>query len=46
MTPKPHEHLSLLDDPTFTAALDRRIADAVAHATHSADAAAESSEVA
>jgi hypothetical protein len=33
-TPKPHEHLSLLDDPTFSAALDTRIAEAIAKATH------------
>lgn len=37
MTPRPHEHGELLNDPAFTAALDSRIADAVAKATHAVD---------
>jgi hypothetical protein len=37
-TPKPHDESHLLDDPAFSAALDERVAAAVAKATRPSDA--------
>jgi len=38
LAPKPHDESHLLDDPAFSAALDARVADAVARATRSGEA--------